>query len=154
MLRAELPAGTPLMAAWLTIAVLIAAIGFATRGKLGLFLPAAAALIVVSAAVMAAFAGLGSFLSVTFRDRKAAMVLTYLTIAAFTLLPFFGLMTWEASDNNTRPQPSWQFLYFTPYWAFSEQSQPTTSFWQATPPMLFGRTPFWVTLGRVAKQKG
>jgi ABC-type transport system involved in multi-copper enzyme maturation permease subunit len=169
MFRAKLPAGTPLMATWLAIAVLITLTGFALRGKLGLFPPAAAAMIIVCAAVMAAFAGLGNFLSVTFRDRKAAMVLTYLTIAAFSLLPFFGMMTWDTSGNNTRPQPSWQFLYFTPYWAFSEQSQSATSFWNATPPMLFGRTPFWVvtsfiyaalaallfalTLGRVAKHK-
>jgi ABC-type transport system involved in multi-copper enzyme maturation permease subunit len=167
MFRAELPAGTPLMATWLAITVLVALAGFAMRGKLVFFPPAALVLLVVTLAVMAAFAALGNCLSVSFRDRKAAMVLTYLTIAAFSLLPFFGFMTWEASGRSTSPQMSWQFLYFTPFSSFIEQAQSGNSFWNTTPPMLFGHTPFWLvtsflygglaallfalTLGRIAR---
>src|SRR5207247_1282012 len=83
---------------------------FATRGKLAYFHMDAVALILLSGVVIAAFIALGNFLSVAFRDRKAAMVLTYLTIAALSLLPFFGFMTWEASGRSASPQISWQFL--------------------------------------------
>jgi ABC-type transport system involved in multi-copper enzyme maturation permease subunit len=170
MFRSELAAGAPLMVTWLGIAGLIAVAGFATRGKLGLFPPAGLSLVLLTLAVMAAFIGLGNLLSVTFRDRKAAMVLTYLTIAALSLLPYFGFMTWDASRRSASPQISWQFLYFTPFTAFMEQAQTATSFWISTPPMLFGHTPFWVVtsmiysvlaallfaliMGRIAKQKG
>jgi ABC-type transport system involved in multi-copper enzyme maturation permease subunit len=169
MFRDELPSGAPLLGFWLAIASGIVILGFATRGKLAYFHMDAVALILLSGVVMAAFIALGNFLSVAFRDRKAAMVLTYLTIAALSLLPFFGFMTWEASGRSASPQISWQFLYLTPFPAFVELAQLDSSFWSSCPPMLFGRTPFWLvtsiiyallaalffalTLARIARQK-
>jgi hypothetical protein len=76
------------------------------------------------------------------------MVLTYLIAAACSLLPFFGFMTWEASGRSAAPHLSWQFLYLSPFPAFVELSQ-TRSFWTNCPPMLLGRTPFWLVTGGI-----
>src|SRR5262249_53585948 len=76
MLRAELPAGAPLMGLWTLIAAAIVVGGFFAMGK-GIPFPLdILPLFLTIAAVLAAFTGLGNFLSVAFQDRKATMVLT------------------------------------------------------------------------------
>jgi ABC-type transport system involved in multi-copper enzyme maturation permease subunit len=167
--RAELPAGAPLVGLWWAIAAAIVIGGFAAVGKLALFPADALPLLFTSVAVIAAFTALGNLLSVAFQDRKATMVLSYLTIAALCLLPFFGYMTWEASSRSSTPHLSWQFLYLTPFLSFVQMGEARGSFWSSNPPMLLGQTPFWLvtgaiyaalavllfalTLQRVAKQK-
>jgi ABC-type transport system involved in multi-copper enzyme maturation permease subunit len=151
MFRAELPSGAPLMALWWLIACGLVLGGFAIVGKFAQFPTEAAPLLALALGVAAAFTALGSYLSVTFRDRRAAMVLAYLTIAALCLLPFIGYLTWEASGRIDTPRPSWQFLYLTPFLSFVEVGVGSSSFWTSGPPMLFGRTPFWlVTLSLYA----
>jgi ABC-type transport system involved in multi-copper enzyme maturation permease subunit len=147
MLRPELPAGAPLMGLWVLIAAASIVGGFVVMGKLPQFPLDILPLFLTIAAVLAAFTALGNFLSVAFQDRKATMVLTYLTIAAVCLLPFFGYMTWQASDRTTSPHLSWQFLYLTPFLTFIQASDANNSFWTNNPPMLLGQTPFWLVTG-------
>lgn len=147
MLRAELPAGTPLMALWVLIAAVAVVGGFLAMGKRVPFPRDILPLFLTIAGVLAAFTALGNYLSVAFQDRKATMVLTYLTIAAACLLPFFGLMTWSANDPTTTPHLSWQFLYVTPFLAFMQAADSSKSFWTSNPPMIFGHTPFWLVTG-------
>jgi hypothetical protein len=144
MFRAELPAGAPLMGLWLIIACGVVIAGFPIMGKSALIPIDALALILLAAAVVAAFTGLATYLSVAFRDRKAAMVLAFLTIAALCLLPFFGFMSWEASGRSNVLHLSWQFLYLTPFMAFMQMGDTSTSYWNNMPPMLLNRTPFWL----------
>jgi ABC-type transport system involved in multi-copper enzyme maturation permease subunit len=150
MFRAELPAGAPLMALWLAIACAAVLGGFLVMGRPGLFPAQSLVLMLLMLVVTAAFGALANFLSVGFRDRKAAMVLTYLTIAACSLLPLFGFMTWEASGRSADPRLSWQFLYVTPFLAFAEiGANPGSPFWSNNPPMLLGQTPFWLVTGGI-----
>ncbi len=149
MFRADLPSGAPLLALWLAIASAGVMGGFLVTGRLGAFPIQSLALIGLMAVVMAAFTGLGNYLSVAFRDRKAAMVLTFLTIAALCLLPLFGYMSWEASVRASAARLSWQCLYLSPFIAFAEMSGPRGAFWTNTPPMLLGQTPFWLVTGTI-----
>ena len=144
MFRAELPSGTPLMGLWLALAGGLIAAGFVVMGSLGSF-PGGVllALFVLAVAAVAAFIAWGNYLSIAFKDRKATMVLAYLTIAALSLLPFFGYLTWQASDRTGPARLSWQFLYLTPFMAFVEMGDSSRSFWTNNPPMLLGQTPFW-----------
>lgn len=146
MFRAELPAGGPLMLFWLAISCTVLTVGFLLKGKLALFPLEFLALGALSVVVLAALTALGNFLSVALRDRKAALVLTYLISAALCLLPFVGYMSWQASDRSGSPHFSWQFLYLTPFMAFMQSADTNTgsSFWTNTPPMLLGHTPFWL----------
>jgi hypothetical protein len=149
MLRAELPSGTPLVVLWLAIASAIVIGGFAAMGKLALFPAGLLPLLLMSLAVVAAFTALGNYLSIAFQERKATMVLSYLTIAALCLLPFFGYMTWEAGGRIATPHLSWQFLYLTPFLAFAQMTESHGSFWSSNPPMLLGQTPFWLVTGAI-----
>jgi hypothetical protein len=149
MLRAELPSGTPLMALWVLITGAIVIGGFLVMGKPAQFPIEILPLFLTIGAVTAAFSALGNFLSVAFQDRKATVVLTYLTIAAACLLPFFGYMTWEASTRSSTPHLSWQFLYLTPFVAFVQMAEARSSFWTGNPPMLLGQTPIWLVTGAI-----
>jgi hypothetical protein len=117
--------------------------GFVLIGKPGLIPAEAPALIILGIAVAGAYTGLGNFLSVTLPDRKAAMVLTYLIIAALCLLPLLGSLAWLSGDHTGGPRLIWQFLYLSPLMAFAEADDSAKTFWTNTPPMLLKQTPFW-----------
>ena len=140
MFRADLPAGAPLMGLWLLLTA-TSSWGLPAHGPVVAVPRDSLPLLVTIGAVLAAFTGLGNFLSLTFHDRKAVLVLTYLVVAAACLLPFFGYMTWEASGRSPTPHLSWQFLYLTPFLAFLQTTEAPNSFWTSNPPMFLGQTP-------------
>jgi ABC-type transport system involved in multi-copper enzyme maturation permease subunit len=145
-LHDDLPAGIPLVALWVTLALVMVPLSFALVGRTDL-LPLARTIVpagLVMIACVVATLGLGALYSVILPSRWAALTMTYLTLVALTLLPLLGLISWQSTlTGRASPALAWQFLYLVPSMAYTGLLDPT-HFALNLPPMMLDRVPFWV----------
>jgi ABC-type transport system involved in multi-copper enzyme maturation permease subunit len=145
-LQDELPAGVPLVALWVTLALGLVPLSFALVGRTGslpllrVVVPAGLVMVACTFAILA----LGALYSVILPSRWAALTMTYLTVVALMLLPLLGLISWQSTlTGRANPALAWQFLYLVPSMAYLELLDPTR-FALNLPPMALDRVPFWV----------
>jgi hypothetical protein len=96
----------------------------------------------VVGAVTFAFGALGLFLSAVFENRWGALALSVAAMLVFFLLPLTVLFDYERG----KPAPWGSALYLTPFIGAAELSHAVSEqeFRRDLPPVLLGRTPFYV----------
>jgi ABC-type transport system involved in multi-copper enzyme maturation permease subunit len=147
LLGNDLPNGLPLTLAWVALMVGMIPFGALTAGKLHvvpwmkLFVPG----VVLIAAVVYGFAGLGNLLSVHLPSRWAACILGYAAMVALGLLPYFVLSPW-AREARISPSPIWNLLYLVPMEGIGRLVT-DKSFWGADIPLPVN--PVWLVTASI-----